>query len=41
LDEELEAKTLAAYKLEEKLNPAGFHESIRRNTGYRMNHKKK
>ena len=31
-DEELEAKRIAAYKLEEKLNPPGFHESIRRHT---------
>jgi hypothetical protein len=34
-DEELEAKTIAAYKLEEKLNPPGFHESIRQHTGER------
>jgi hypothetical protein len=34
-DEELEAKTIAAFKLEEKLNPPGFHESIRRHTDER------
>ena len=31
-DEEVEAREIAAYKIEEKLNPPGFHESIRRHT---------
>jgi hypothetical protein len=34
-DEELEAKRIAAYELEEKLNPPGFHESIHRHTDER------
>jgi hypothetical protein len=34
-DKELEAKRIAAYELEEKLNPPGFHESIRRHTDER------
>jgi hypothetical protein len=34
-DEELEAETIASYKLEEKLNPPGFHESIHRHTDER------
>ena len=34
-EEELEAKRIAAYELEEKLNPPGFHESIRRHTDER------
>jgi hypothetical protein len=34
-DEELEAKRIAAYELEEKLNPPGFHETTRRHTDER------
>jgi hypothetical protein len=31
-DEEIEAKQIAAYKIEKELNPPGFHDSMRRHT---------